>query len=160
MPNPPQGPKRSHFKPGHTPWNMRERKGCGRPGHDTDYVVQRSDGRTLKRCYECLKAANRKAAKARHHRLRGAALAAYGTVCQCCGEAQPAFLVIDHVDGNGSAHRKEIKQSGSTTLYRWLAKHQYPPGFQVLCHNCNYAKHVYGVCPHQGGDANEDLSAT
>ena len=31
----------------------------------------------------------------------------------------------------------------------WLKRNDYPPGFQVLCHNCNWAKHALGRCPHQ-----------
>ena len=30
--------------------------------------------------------------------------------------------------------------------YPW---EKYPPGYQVLCHNCNLAKGFYGSCPHQ-----------
>lgn len=25
----------------------------------------------------------------------------------------------------------------------------WPPGYQVLCHNCNVAKRILGTCPHQ-----------
>ncbi len=38
---------------------------------------------------------------------------------------------------------------GGSVLYSWLKKQGYPPGFQVLCHNCNLAKGYYGACPHQ-----------
>jgi hypothetical protein len=27
----------------------------------------------------------------------------------------------------------------------------YPPGFRVLCHNCNMAIGLFGVCPHERG---------
>lgn len=103
----------------------------------------------MRRCHGCLKETNRKAANARHGRLRQAAFDAYGTTCACCGEPDLRFLAIDHVDGDGASHRKLINASGSTSTYRWLAKNGYPPGFQPLCHNCNYAKHVYGTCPHK-----------
>jgi hypothetical protein len=36
-------------------------------------------------------------------------------------------------------------------MYRWLAKKNFPEGFQVLCANCNVAKSQNGVCPHQYG---------
>jgi hypothetical protein len=96
-----------------------------------------------------MRAQGRKAANARHRRRRQAALDAYGRKCACCGEWREQFLATDHVDGGGNAHRKEIRASGSSSVYRWLEKQEYPPGFQTLCHNCNYAKHAYGVCPHQ-----------
>lgn len=69
------------------------------------------------------------------------ALNHYGDRCQLCGERQIEFLSIDHVDNNGSKHRKElgIKIEGKT-FYGWLKKQGYPVGFQVLCHNCNLAK--------------------
>jgi len=66
--------------------------------------------------------------------------------CACCNDTHLEFLTIDHVDGGGRKHYKEI---GGTGLYRWLRKNGYPKGFQVLCFNCNFAKHVYVTCPHQ-----------
>ena len=42
-----------------------------------------------------------------------------------------------------------------SAIYRWLIKHKFPPGIQVLCHNCNLAKGYYGACPHQGDGAVE-----
>jgi hypothetical protein len=57
------------------------------------------------------------------------------------------FLVIDHVFGGGNSHRRELGYSGSP-FYYWLVKHGYPDGYQVLCHNCNFAK-SHGGCPHE-----------
>jgi hypothetical protein len=56
------------------------------------------------------------------------------------------FLSIDHVDGGGYQHRKQLKDDG---LYRWLKRNKYPTGFQVLCMNCNVAKGHFGQCPHE-----------
>lgn len=81
--------------------------------------------------------------------LRAAALAAYGNKCACCGETTPEFLGIDHVNNDGSAHRKEM---GTPAIYLWLAQHDYPQGrFQALCWNCNLSKGFFGMCPHQRG---------
>ena len=71
-----------------------------------------------------------------------------GYICKCCGESNSAFLVLDHVNGNGNKHRKEIGTS-STNLQLWLKKNNYPEGFQVLCYNCNNAKYYKGICPHK-----------
>lgn len=94
--------------------------------------------------------------KARALDDRFAALAKYGPGCQCCGEDREPFLLIDHVDGGGNAHRQEIVRSkhsgragGGPNLYRWLRLNGYPGGFQVLCANCNMAKDRPGGCPHQ-----------
>lgn len=77
---------------------------------------------------------------------------AYGGQCVCCGESNSIFLTIDHVDGKGSEHRKLIGLSSPTgkSFYHWLKKQGYPKdNYQILCFNCNFAKHVLGRCPHQ-----------
>jgi len=38
---------------------------------------------------------------------------------------------------------------GGNGLPYWLKKNNWPEGFQVLCYNCNSAKRVDGICPHQ-----------
>lgn len=81
-------------------------------------------------------------------KLRLEALVAYGMVCQCCGEYRYEFLCIDHMDGGGNAHRKEVGGGGNGFL-KWLRDNNYPEGYQTLCHNCNFAKHFYGKCPHE-----------
>ena len=81
--------------------------------------------------------------------IRYAAIDAYGGKCACpgCSETNKAFLCIDHIDGGGNKHRKSIGQSN---FFRWLRQNNYPPGFQVLCANCNQAKQwCGGVCPHE-----------
>lgn len=78
------------------------------------------------------------------------ALGAYGQDCACCGEKAPEFLAIDHVHGGGNRHRAEIGVAGSK-FYVWLRKNGFPPGYRVLCHNCNIAMGHYGYCPHQEG---------
>lgn len=74
-----------------------------------------------------------------------------GYVCNCCGEAEPAFLSVDHIDENASEmRRKGIHGNSSTSLYQWLRKQGFPEGFQILCMNCQVGKHRNnGVCPHQ-----------
>lgn len=83
-----------------------------------------------------------------NRKLRQLALDHYGRKCACCGETIEQFLGIDHIDGNGGKHRKEI---GSSHIYSWLKINKYPKGFQTLCHNCNMAKGFYGQCPHKNG---------
>ncbi len=72
----------------------------------------------------------------------------YGSRCVCCGESRYEFLAIDHVNGDGAAHRHKIGKGGSS-FYAWLIKNNFPEGFQILCWNCNWAKGVYGKCPHK-----------
>lgn len=68
--------------------------------------------------------------------------------CMCCHETIFEFLTLDHILGGGNSHRKSMKNTSSTCLYHWLIKNNYPEGFQILCFNCNHAKHIYGICPH------------
>lgn len=67
--------------------------------------------------------------------------------CACCGEGHLEFLCIDHIDGGGVKHRKELG-GGSTNLYQYLKNNSFPPGYRVLCHNCNMSLGFYGYCPH------------
>ena len=75
----------------------------------------------------------------------------YGRVCACCGELDDRFLTIDHVNGNGNAHRKSIspKNKGGYAIYTWFVANDFPSGFQTLCWNCNLGKYHYGICPHK-----------
>lgn len=86
--------------------------------------------------------------RAHHAALRDAALRAYGGyLCACCGETLPQFLCIDHINGGGAAHHKQVGLG--SMFYNWLKKQGYPPGYQVLCYNCNQAKGQNGECPHK-----------
>jgi hypothetical protein len=90
---------------------------------------------------------DRETHRKKHVKLRTKVLEAYGSYCACCGESDYHFLAIDHINGGGAAHRREIGGGGNT--YNWLVKNNFPKGFQVLCHNCNQARGAYGFCPHE-----------
>jgi hypothetical protein len=70
----------------------------------------------------------------------------YGWKCSCCGESHPEFLTIDHINNDGAEHRKKIE---TNYIYLWLIQNNFPEGFQTLCMNCNFAKELYGSCPHK-----------
>lgn len=63
--------------------------------------------------------------------------------CECCAEDKLEFLALDHTNGGGNKHKKEVRH-----VYRWIKKNGFPPGFRVLCHNCNQSLGAYGYCPH------------
>jgi len=86
--------------------------------------------------------------KEQHRKYRGLVLEYYGSICACCGEAQKEFLSIDHINGGGYKHRKEVGALGGSGFYRWLINNNYPEGYRVLCHNCNLSLGHYGYCPH------------
>lgn len=68
--------------------------------------------------------------------------------CACCGVPEPEFNTIDHIKGRGKRLRKRLGLPAGYVFYGWLIKNNFPPGFRVLCLNCNFAWGVYGVCPH------------
>lgn len=62
--------------------------------------------------------------------------------CACCGEIEFRFLELDHINGGGNKEREKLfgGHFGGSTFYRWLVKHNFPEGYQVLCANCNNVK--------------------
>lgn len=68
--------------------------------------------------------------------------------CACCGEYHIEFLTIDHTNGGGEEHRRQIAQSmnlesrrcSGSHIISWIIKNNFPCGFQILCSNCNTAK--------------------
>lgn len=65
--------------------------------------------------------------------------------CACCGITELEFLAIDHINGGG---RKHLAQIGGC-LAHWLQQENFPKGYRVLCHNCNFALGRHGYCPHK-----------
>ena len=97
------------------------------------------------RCRTC----TREASLARLRAVRREALVHYSGAdvrCQCCGEREERFLALDHINGQGPRH--PTRRSGGNSFYGWLKKQGFPPGLQVLCHNCNCAKGKNRECPH------------
>src|SRR5579859_5436767 len=73
-----------------------------------------------------------------------------GYICACCGETDKGFLSIDHINNDGAAHRKMIGNRGGIGVYYWLYNNNFPPGFQILCYNCNLGRaRNNGICPHK-----------
>jgi hypothetical protein len=80
--------------------------------------------------------------------------------CNCCGENYHVdFLAIDHIRGSKQMdlepELKKLKYSSKFTTWKlqdWIIKNNFPSGFQILCHNCNFAKGMLGrnnKCPHE-----------
>lgn len=86
-------------------------------------------------------------------------IAAYGGVCECCGEHRKEFLNIDHVNDDGYELRSNPNLPGGRRcgkhLCKWLVRNGCPKdAFRLLCFNCNCARAMYGICPHQRKVAN------
>lgn len=81
--------------------------------------------------------------------LRELVFSHYGKECECCGESNYKFLTIDHINSDG--HKtKGLRHRAGHGLHYWLVKNNFPPGFRLLCWNCNCGRaHNGGICPHQ-----------
>ena len=82
--------------------------------------------------------------------MRIKAFMAYGgLICSCdhhgkpCGPHPFEFLSMDHINGEGIT---EGARDGNK-LITYLKKLGYPPGYRVLCQNCNSSLGHYGRCP-------------
>lgn len=62
--------------------------------------------------------------------------------CQRCEFRDVRALTVDHIDGGGCKHRKEVtgRPHGSLDFYKWIIKNNFPPMFQILCSNCQSIK--------------------
>ncbi|KKM68494.1 hypothetical protein LCGC14_1460340 [marine sediment metagenome] len=85
--------------------------------------------------------------RARYLRLKKIVVRKYGGRCACCGVSELVFLAVDHVNNDGAKMRKEKVHGHGVALYHWLIRRGFPKDFQILCHNCNWAK-AHGGCPH------------
>ncbi len=88
--------------------------------------------------------------KRRRAKIRNMVIQHYGGRCICCGETEPLFLSLDHINNDGASHRKKIGVFGGAEFYEWVLKNKFPARLQILCHNCNIGKHRNGgFCPHK-----------
>lgn len=85
--------------------------------------------------------------KLRRQNLRQSIITHYGGECKCCGQSEPKFLSLDHINGGGKKHKELVGRSEK--FLRWIIKNNYPNILQILCHNCNQAKGAWGRCPHE-----------
>jgi hypothetical protein len=72
------------------------------------------------------------------------ALKHYSPSLQCvrCGIADIDVLCIDHINEDGAKQRFQSGRRTGFSVYYWLRDNNYPEGFQVLCMNCNWKKHL------------------
>ena len=63
-----------------------------------------------------------------------------GAKCKNCGITDMRVLDLDHLDNNGCQERKKL--GGTEKLFFYLIKNNFPPGYQILCRNCNWIKRL------------------
>jgi len=75
----------------------------------------------------------------RSRRTRAEMIDAYGGKCVLCGETNHEFLTIDHVNGGGVQHRKNLGNRGRGTAFYFILKRQGWPQseYRLLCYKCN-----------------------
>ena len=112
--------------------------GCGKA---------RTDNRLT--CWECRNRIGTNQ-KRRFAAQRDEIFSHYGGKCVCCGEHEKAFLAIDHLPNTP-------REGDQRNLTEWICKNNFPPGFQILCHNCNMATRWGKVCPHESQQSIGDL---
>jgi hypothetical protein len=83
---------------------------------------------------------NRDAERRAYELRRACVLAWYGQECACCGTTED--LGVDHVNGDGKAHRLELfgrTTYNPTTFYLWLIEQGFPddPPLRTYCRPCN-----------------------
>jgi hypothetical protein len=81
----------------------------------------------------------------RYQQLKNRIFNHYGWVCKHCKEDDKDCLVLDHIDNNGAAHRRQYGKGGRTEdVYRDAVKWGFPSTYQALCANCNMVKQKNG----------------
>lgn len=78
-----------------------------------------------------------------NNRIKNEVLTYYGggkLACAKCGFTNIWALTIDHIDGKGADHRKQIGHITGKKFYLWLKANNYPTGYQTLCWNCQWIK--------------------
>ena len=116
---------------------------CNRPTYDSP------SHHHVSVCKDCRKPIDQARMRATVARNRDVVINHYGGKCTCCGEVERMFLTVEHLNGDGAQHRREIG-GGGPKLYAWLIWNNFPPGFTILCASCNLGKYRNGgTCPHQ-----------
>ena len=92
--------------------------------------------------------ARNKAQSLYNSRIKSIVIKKYGSKCACkkCPENKVEFLTVDHINNDGFKHKNQIK--GIYSRYLDIIRRNFPKEYQLLCHNCNWAKTALGKCPH------------
>ena len=135
-------------------------------------TARRPENRAKKRAYDAIYRGNSEnlvseKAKAYRDSIRFNVLATYSKLlsnsdvpcCNCCKlNTHLDFLAIDHIAGKKEMDSEpELVKLGYSSkfkggkLHKFILDNNFPKGFQILCHNCNFAKghSKDGKCPHE-----------
>jgi len=99
------------------------------------------DREKVRRYYYSHHEAMKTRSKPRQDAIKLKVLTHYGngkTACIRCGFDDLRALSLDHINGGGYQHRKQV--GSGIHLYNWIIKNEFPEGFQTLCMNCQFIK--------------------
>jgi hypothetical protein len=83
--------------------------------------------------------------------LRLQFLEEFGCTCSCCGETHPDLLSLEHIRGNVDKIKAAYRKA-SYYLYAAAKRDNWDRSkYECLCMSCNWAKGIYGICPHRSG---------
>ncbi len=114
------------------------------------FAIRTDQGNKLRK--ECKDCTNKRINKLRAN-YRKQVFDHYGWVCKCCGENEPTFMVIDHINNDGYLDKmkygRKRKLISKDLYYKIIFVEKFPKGkYQTLCHNCNFGKWDGRICPH------------
>ena len=86
-----------------------------------------------------------------HYKYQAVVFDHYGKRCNCCGETNPIFLTIDHINGrDGTPEKGQSGYSVVSRVARSIIKGEPRTDIQILCYNCNCGRYRNGgICPHK-----------
>ena len=95
--------------------------------------VMAHHGRKAKFCTKCVKRTNKRRGV---KRSREKLFKCLGNKCVVCGENDPIYFHVDHINNDGHTDRYRS--------VRYIDYKENPHRFQLMCANCNWAKHMNG----------------
>lgn len=124
---------------------MGRRDKAARSAYNRTYSQRNAD--TIREQHRKYRAANLTSMRERDaaycRAVKMAALLAYGgPKCCLCSEERIGTLTIDHPAGDGGEQRRTTSCASGKKFYAWLKRHNYPPGYRVLCSNCNWRHYI------------------
>jgi hypothetical protein len=73
--------------------------------------------------------------RAAQRRYKETVLDHYGHKCDLCTVTDSDMLTVDHIAGDGAAHRRRCRIGAGRATLLWLIRNDFPPGFRLLCFN-------------------------
>ncbi len=136
--------RRNYYQKNKDKINQRRREYSSRP--EVKKKIREQDRKWRENNRQELRIRNRVYKKRYDLKIKNLIFEHYGKQCACCSESNLFFLSLDHINGGGTKHRSKI----AGKFYNWIIQHNFPSGYQTLCFNCNWGKHINGgICPHK-----------